>query len=191
MDIYEKYYKKNNKHLSKYLTKILLSIIFLLVSIIYTKNDTNKEYYKNIFFNDSIYFTKVNNWYQKYFGKIVPIPDVTINNTMEVFNQDLTYQSKEKYLNGYILKVSDNYMVPVLDSGIIVFLGEKESYGNTCIVQGNNGVDIWYSNIDINNLSLYDYVKKGDNLAATLDNNLYLVFMKDNNYITYEEYYSN
>ena len=191
MDIYEKYYKKNNKHLSKYLTKILLSIIFLLVSIIYTKNDANKEYYKNIFFNDSIYFTKVNNWYQKYFGKIVPIPDVTSNNTLEVFNQDLSYQTKEKYLNGYILKVSDNYLVPVLDSGIIVFLGSKDSYGNTCIVQGNDGVDIWYSNIDINNLSLYDYVKSGETLAPTLDNNLYLVFMKDNNYISYEEYYSN
>ena len=191
MNTYEKYYKKENKSndkLKKYFTKILISIIFLLCSIIFIKlSSHNKEIYESIFLNNSISFAKVNNWYQKYFGSIVPIPDV-VDDSQSVFNENLTYTTKEKYLNGVMLNVSNDYIVPSIESGIIVYIGEKEGYNNTIIVQGIDGVDIWYGNIDTTNLNLYDYVKKGSLLGNVKDNTLYLVFMKDNNYVNYEEY---
>ena len=189
MDTYNKYYNKKNdyKKISKYLSKILISIIFLLASIIYIKfSDNNKNIYENIFLENSISFTKVNDWYQKYFGNVIPVPNVV--EEQSVFNEDLTFKNKENYLNGSLITVSNDYMIPSLQSGIVVFIGEKEGYNNTIIVQGNDGVDIWYGNIDNTNLNLYDYVKKGDLLGNVKDNSLYLVFMKDNNYITYEEY---
>lgn len=189
MNTYNKYYKRNNKNfkLSKYITKILVSIIFLLISIIYIKSSKdNSNNYEKLFLNESISFTKVNDWYQKYFGNIVPIPDVSEAKT--VFNETLTYSNMDNYLNGKILSVNEEYTVPALQSGIIVFMGEKEGYGNTIIIQGIDGVDIWYGNINTSNLNLYDYVKKGSLLSNTNDSTLYLVFMKDNNYISYEEY---
>ena len=189
MNTYNKYYnnKKDYKKLKKYISKILISIIFLLVSIIYIKlSDNNKKFYESIFLENSISFTKVNDWYQKYFGNVIPVPNV-VDDT-PVFNEDLTYKDKTDYLNGSLITVSNDYMVPVMQSGIVVFIGEKEGYNNTIIIQGIDGVDIWYGNIDNTNLNLYDYVKKGDLIGNVNDNSLYLVFMKDNNYISYEEY---
>ena len=192
MDIYNKYYKsKNNnknKIISKIITKVLISIIFLLVSIIFIKSgQDNKNLYEKIFLTDSIAFTKVNNFYQKYFGNIVPIPDVS-SNTTYVFNEALTYTSINDYLDGKEFNVANDYMIPAIQSGIIVFMGQKEGYGNTIIVQGIDGVDIWYGNTNFDNLNLYDYVKKGSMLTSVKDNTLYLAFMKDNNFISYEEY---
>ena len=189
MNTYNKYYnnKKDYKKIKKYISKILISIIFLLVSIIYIKlSDNNKKFYESIFLENSISFTKVNDWYQKYFGNVIPVPNV-VDDT-PVFNEDLTYKDKTDYLNGSLITVSNDYMVPVMQSGIVVFIGEKEGYNNTIIIQGIDGVDIWYGNIDNTNLNLYDYVKKGDLIGNVNDNSLYLVFMKDNNYISYEEY---
>ena len=140
-----------------------------------------------MFLTDSISFTKVNNWYQKNFGNIVPIPDVSTN-TQSVFNEALTYSKIEDYLDGKALSVASDYMIPAIQSGIIVYMGEKEGYGSTIIVQGIDGIDIWYGNTNFDNLNLYDYVKKGSMLTSAKDNTLYLAIMKDNNFISYEEY---
>ena len=191
MNTYNKYNnKKDYKRIRKYLSKILIAIIFLLVSIIYIKlSDNNKNIYEDIFLKNSISFTRVNDWYQKYFGSVIPVPNIVEDTP--VFNEDLTYSNKEDYLNGSLITVGNDYMVPSLQSGIVVFIGEKDGYNKTIIVQGNDQVDIWYGNIDNTNLNLYDYVKKGDLLGSVNNNSLYLVFMKDNNYISYEEYNKN
>ena len=192
MNTYEKYYnnKKDYKKLRRYITKILISVIFLLVSIIYIKlSDNNKKLYESTFLENSISFIKINDWYQKYFGSIVPVPN--IEDDTYVFNEDLTYKNIENYLNGSLVTVNNDYVVPTLESGIVVFIGEKDGYNKTIIIQGNDGVDIWYGNIDNTNLNLYDYVKKGDLIGNVKDNSLYLVFMKDNEYISYEEYNKN
>lgn len=120
-----------------------------------------------------------------------PLTDVTEKNTEQVFNETLSYETMENYLDGKLLTVTNNYMVPTLESGVIVYLGSKDSYDNTCIIQGTDGVDIWYGNINTDNLNLYDYVKKGTFIVPTNSTNLYLVFMKDNNFISYEDYLKN
>ena len=37
-------------------------------------------------------------------------------------------------------------------------------------------------------MKLYDYVEKGKLLGETKDNNLYLVYQKDGQYLDYKEY---
>ena len=56
-----------------------------------------------------------------------------------------------------------------LTPGIIVFYGTKEELGNTVIVQGNDGVDIWYSGVTLSSFSIYDYVSKGNKILAIVD----------------------
>ena len=66
-----------------------------------------------------------------------------------------------------------------------------ENYGKVVIIEGIDGVDIWYGNIENSNVKLYDYVNKGDFLGEVENNNLYLVLEKNKEYISFEEYFKN
>ena len=74
-----------------------------------------------------------------------------------------------------------------LKGGIVIFKGNKEGYNNTIIVQGSDGFDIWYGNLENINVNIYDYIDEGSIVGNCLEN-LYLVITKDNKYYTYEEY---
>lgn len=165
--------------------QVLLATLLLLGVLIAVKsNQKAKEFiYRNVY-QKNLKFAEVSTWYNKHFGKILPIK----NTTESVFKEDLVYQSANLYKDGVELKVAKQYMVPVLESGIIVFIGEKEGYGQTIIVQQVNGVDVWYGNISTLELSLYDYVEKGTLLGESKEDKLYLVFQKDGKFVDYKEY---
>ena len=42
-------------------------------------------------------------------------------------------------------------------NGIVIFIGEKEGYGNTVVVEQVDGIDVYYSNVSVSNIKLYDY----------------------------------
>ena len=86
------------------------------------------------------------------------------------------------------LKVDDNYLVPNLESGIVVFMGNKEGYGNTIIIEQINGIDVWYSNINTNDIKLYDYIEKGKLLGEVAGKKMYMVFQKDGKVLNYKDY---
>ena len=69
---------------------------------------------------------------------------------------------------------------------MVIFVGEKENYGNTVIIEQVNGVEVWYSNIK-SSVKIYDYIEKGS-LIGEADGTLYLVFKKDGNILNYEDY---
>lgn len=166
--------------------KLLISIIITLIILIFIKANSNfkNSFYKQVYSNN-ISFTKLKEVYNKYIGDSDFIDKVVKTET--VFNEKLVYNSSEKYLDGVKLKVNSNYLVPISQSGIVVFIGEKEGYGNTVIIQRIDGIDQWYGNIDNVNVKLYDYVKEGDLLGET-SNELYLIYKKDGNVLNYEEY---
>lgn len=178
--------KDNNKSIN--LTKFLLVIILTLITLIAIKKDIKfkKLFYKYIY-EDSINFAKINEYYEKIFGSYIPFEDTT-NKVTPVFNEKLTYISSNKYLDGVKLTVENNYLVPVLQSGLVVYIGEKEGYGNTVIVQGIDGIDIWYGNVTNISISLYDYIDKKSLLGIAKDDVLYLVYKKDGEILNYEEY---
>lgn len=179
-----------NKRLKKiiidFLFKTLVVAIITLVLLIVMKTNLKfkTSFYKYVY-DTNISFTKFNNLYNKYF-KDLKITNKN-NNTETVSSDKLTYENKEKYYDGIKLTVSSNYSVPVQESGIIVFIGEKENYGSTVIVQQINGIDMWYGNVTEIDYNLYDYVKKGDILGIS-DKYLYLLYKKDGNVLNYEEY---
>ena len=178
--------KDNNKSIN--LTKFLLVIILTLITLIAIKKDIKfKELFYKYIYEDSINFAKINEYYEKIFGSYIPFEDTT-NKVTPVFNEKLTYISSNKYLDGVKLTVEKNYLVPVLLSGLVVYIGEKEGYGNTVIVQGIDGIDIWYGNVNNISISLYDYIDKKSLLGTTKDDVLYLVYKKDGEILNYEEY---
>ena len=176
------------KRIRNFLSRLLLTIIIFLTGLILVKNNpaTKNKIIKN-FHEKSIKFTKIQKLYQKYFGNILSI-DKIIKEEAPVFNEKLTYSKKSAYKDGVALTVPKKYLVPILESGIVVYVGEKEEYGNTVIVEQTNGVDVFYANINATNIKLYDYVKKGDLLGEVKTDKLYLVFQKDGKYLNYKEY---
>ena len=79
-------------------------------------------------------------------------------------------------------------MVPCLNNGIVVYIGEKEEYGQTIIVEQANGIDVFYANITADGIKLYDYVEKGEYLGQTKSDKLYLIFQKNGRILNYQDY---
>lgn len=180
------------KYVNNLVTRVLVSIIFILVSVIFIKtSDKNLLNYKEQVFNKSWSFTKVGNVYNKYLGEVLPFDKIVKDTTKTVFNETLVYKEKNIYHDGVKMILDDNYLVPVIESGIIVFKGEKEHYGEVVIVQGVDGYDIWYGNLETSNLNIYDYIEKKSLLGEVKDNELYLVIQKDGKKQDYDEYIKN
>lgn len=172
-----------------FLNKSLISGLLLISTLCMIKMypDTKDIIEKRVY-QDNISFAAINQFYQKYFGNIFPVDSLLKDSTRMVFNEQLAYQKQEKYLDGVKLTVDKEYLVPVLDSGIVVFVGDKEKYGPTIIVQQVNGIDVWYVGVDSSSIKLYDYVEKGDLLGKALDTTICLVYQKAGEFLDYQEY---
>ena len=195
-EILKKYSKKENNDVKvKIMNKIksfalrslaVASLFLILATICKYNNDYRDIIYKKIYL-DNFSFTQVKQFYSKYLGG-VSFLDKYVLDTKPVFNENLTYYEKSRYYDGVKLKVDNNYLIPSIESGIVVFKGEKEHYGNVVIIQGMDGVDIWYGNISTSNINLYDYIEEGSFIGETIDETLYLVYSKGGNILNYEEY---
>ncbi len=177
---------KNLKYAKGLISRSLIAVIFVLGSIIFTNiSDKNKELYQKYVLEDSLEFTKINELYQSVFGSV----DITKkNNDSEVVFGSITYTNVEPFKNGVKLTVGMNEVVNVITSGIVVFIGDKDDLGNTIIIQGNDGVDIWYSNITDSDIKVYDYVEAGSILGTSNSEDIYLTICKDGEFMSYEEY---
>lgn len=176
------------KSVKRILSKSMITIIIFLIGMISIKSHPNlKDMLQKNIYEKNIKFTKSKNFYEKYFGDILSL-DKVIKEEQPVFNEKLSFEKSESYKDGVKLKVADKYMVPTLESGIVVFIGEKEKYGTTVIIEQVGGIDTFYSNINVGNIKLYDYIEKGELLGETKDTNLYLVFQKNGEYLDYQKY---
>ena len=183
--------KKNKKNFFlSFFNKLLICFILVLTCLIIMKTNKDfKNYIEKNVFHDNLSFAYINNLYNRYFGKI--LPSYKTEETTPVFKENLEYSEYHKYYNGYQLEVSNDYLVPVIESGIVVFNGNMENFGNVLIIEGIDGVDIWYGNIKNLSVNLYDYIDKGSFLGETNGNKLYLVFEKNQEYLKFEDYIKN
>lgn len=183
-----KYYRKikvrkNNSKIQ--LTKLLLSIIIILLCLIIANiNDKFKNFLSNNVLEESIRFSDIHSLYDKYIGKIQ-------ESSMLVGNTNIEFINMPRLENDgvYTIEVGTDYMLNFLKPGIIVYMGEKDDFGETVIVQGNDGIDIWYGNVLVSEYSLYDYVSEGDILGTSVNNEIKLAILKDGEKIKYEDYF--
>lgn len=167
---------KNN--ISLFITKTLIcSIITLSILILNKENNTIINKY---ILSDTFNFMEFNSWYSKLLNK-------KENNTTLVSNELFNYLSKENIDNGTKYIFNEETIINSLNNGIIIYKGNKDNLGNTIIVQGSDGYDIWYTNINNSDLLLYDYIEK-NTIIGSSSNYINLIITKDNKYYTYEEY---
>ncbi len=180
---------ENKRWILNFIHKGLISglLLITIMCIIKIYPDTKQVVYKYVY-QDSFSFAKINDVYKKYLGSFLPLDDILKDPTQTVFDEKLVYQSEEKYNEGVKLTVDKNYLMPVLESGIVVFIGNKDNYGKTVIVQQVDGVDLWYINVKSDSIKLYDYVEKGSLLGECLDSEVYLYYQKSGEFLDYKKY---
>lgn len=165
---------------------LMVYLIIITLSIICKSNKSYRDIIYNNIFGSSINFSYARNFYNKYLGGVLNIKD--FNNTKSVFNDKLKYYELTKYKDGVKLKVGYNYLVPVINSGIIVYIGNKDDYGNVIIIEDSNGVYNWYGNICNYNVKMYDNINSGDYIGEACDDYMYLVFTKGKQILDYKKF---
>lgn len=166
------------KEIKKLFRRLLYTIILFLIGMILIKqNPELKDKINNTIYKDSPNYLKVRKVYEKYFSNSKK------EETKQVFTEKISYLKKEPYKDGVKLTVSNNYLVPILESGIIVYQDD-----NKITISQVNGIIVEYTNIKSNNHKLYDYLEKGTVLGETKENILYLTFEKEGKYLDYKEY---
>ncbi len=174
--------------LYSYIIKAMVLTVLFLFTLIYVKSsDANKKFLYDHLFKENISFATINNLYNKYLGGILPFKDI-IKDNKPVFKEKLVFNESNIYKDGVALSVDKSYLVPALEGGIVVFIGEKEDYGKTVIVQQTNGIDVWYGNVNNLNVKIYDYIEGGSLIGETINKTLYLVFKKDGKVIDYKDF---
>ena len=178
--------KKKNimKFVNKTLTAIFLGLVFLIVMEYSPKF---KSFMQEDVLDKNFSFGFIGKLYNKYFGEILP---ETNDNVVKVFNEKLTYEKQEKYQDGYKLTVKNNYLVPVIKSGVVVFIGEKEEYGNVITIECEDNTVITYGNIKNIDLKLYNYVNNGEFLGEAGGDYIYIIIQKNGEYQDIETYLS-
>lgn len=180
--------RRLKKSVKDFISRVMITAILFLVALILVRE--NKEFKKLLVdnvYNKSFQFTQAKEVYEKYFGRILSA-DKLVPEEEKVFSEKIDYKKSNVYKDGVELEVQNEYLVPALESGIVVFMGEKEEYGTTVIIQQIDGIDVWYANMDAKDIKMYDYVKKGTLIGQVKSKKLYLVFQKEGKYLNYKEY---
>jgi len=172
----------NKKYIKKLLIRILLSIIlFLALSIVINYNDKSSLFFKRNIYDKTFNFSVFNNLYKRYFGEVLPDNQVAM-----VGRNTITYNEVNEFEDG--AKLSGVEAIYPFKSGIVVFIGDKEKYGDTIIIQGMDGIDYWYSNIEDASIKLYDYIESDTIIANAKNNELIVLFMKNGEILDFEEF---
>ena len=140
---------------NKLLTAVLICVICL---IIMEYSPSFKVFMNDKVLGENISFGYIGKLYNKYFGDVLPTDK---DSTVSVFKEKINYKNLEKYHDGFKLEVSTNYLVPVIEEGVVVYIGEKDEYGKVIVVEQTDGVNIIYGNLNTDNVKLYDYLEKG------------------------------
>lgn len=169
---YEEYKRSKNHGKKRSIFKSLLSkllsclIVIFIVLIISNYSPSFKSFIYDDVLKNTIDFSKMN----KLFNKVTDV--FKSDKITPVINIERNY---EEYLDG--IKYTGEGDVIIKNSGIVTYIGEKEGYNNTIVVQQSDGYYAWYGNIE-ESVKIYDYVESGSKLGS-FEGEYYYVLLKD------------
>lgn len=181
---YEEYKNKKdskaNNIFKKILSKLFTIVIFTMIVITFSNMSPKfKSFIVDKVLNSTIDFSFVN----KLSNKVTNVFK-TSNNTLPVVKEE--NNRKERYKDGIKYIVNKGASVNIKDSGIVTYIGNKDGYNNTVIIQQSNGYYAWYGNIK-EEVKLYDYIESGSKIGETLTNEYYYILLKDNKPVNLNE----
>lgn len=178
------------KSVSKTLSKIFITIIFILsIQIIKIYKPNMYIKIKDNIFNRSFNFVKINKISEKILGKDIVYnfdKDISVNNSNNIDINNIS-----DYFEGEKIKVSNNLPIGLIESGIVIYIGNKENFGKTVIIQGVDGYNIWYGNLDNIDQKIYSFLEKNTLIGNASGEYIYLLIEKDGKYFKYDDYVKN
>ena len=166
--------------------RVLIAILLVLFGslISYKSSKIKSTIYNNIYTN-SISFSKIKKLYNNYVGTVIPFQDILDE---DVFNEKIRYKDLNIYNKGIKLSLDNDYSIPIIKGGIVIYIGNKEDLNKTVIIEDEDGIDYIYGNLDKVNVKIYDYVKDNNLLGTASNNTLYLLFQKGDEYLDYKKF---
>lgn len=164
--------------------KILFSACLVLIIAILFRNDHTALQSTRTFITKTMenefQFAYVSNWYEKQFGK--PLAFLPFTNSEGENKEDKEETQYAMPASGKILEefsvngqriaieTSKEASVDAMSEGLVSFVGTKDGFGKTVIIQHPDKSESWYGNLAVVDVSPYDFVKKGDIVGKASDN---------------------
>lgn len=168
--------KPNKRSFLQVLISKLFTIIIFTMLVIIVSNHSVR--FRNFIINDVLNKTMDFSWFNSRVNKVTNV--FKNKETIPVIKEVNTCS---KYKDG--IKCLNNGNVILKSSGIVTFIGEKEGYNNTVIIQQSDGLYAWYGNIN-ESVKLYDYLESGSVIGSS-ENEYYYVLLKDDKPIELNE----
>ncbi len=160
-----------------FIFKILASACLVLIVAIMFRSQTPildpaKEFVSKSFQED-FQFAAVSDWYESTFGKqlaLFPTPDRVENSNIDNESKQMQYalpasgKILEKFgENGQriTIEIDKGANVEAMNEGLISFIGQKEGFGQTVVIQHADKSYAWYGNLSSIDVTLYEYIEKG------------------------------
>lgn len=185
-----------------FLFKILLStILVFVVAICFRNGDERLEPVREfvmIQMEQDFQFTAVANWYEEQFGEPLALLPFTEQNTSTVVENELEYAlpASGKILEDFgengqkvTIETPKGTAVTAMSGGRVVFVGEKEEFGQTVVIQHSDESETWYGHLSEIDVSIYEYVDKGSSIGKAtetsdgLNGSFYFALKKDNAFV--------
>ena len=59
------------------------------------------------------------------------------------------------------IEIGKDAPIEAMNEGLVIFVGQKEGFGNTVVIQHADKSESWYGNLSEINVTLYEYIEKG------------------------------
>ncbi|WP_071460265.1 M23 family metallopeptidase [Bacillus massilinigeriensis] len=144
-------------------------------------------------------FASVSGWYEEKFGKpltLLPRQDDKNDSKLTPANQDAALPASGKILEEFrddgqkiTIETGKDAAVEAMMGGRINFIGEKEGFGKTVIIQHADRSESWYGNLERVDVGLYEFVEKGKHIGKSAESNerekgsFYFAIKKGNDFV--------
>ncbi|MBM4762432.1 M23 family metallopeptidase [Bacillus sp. B15-48] len=157
-----------------FMFKILASACLVLIVAIIFRSETERvepvKQFVQTTLESEFQFAAVSQWYEDQFGK--PLALLPVENSRKLQDNDYGTQyalpASGRILEDFghngqriTIETGKGATVEAMNEGLVRFVGTKEGFGNTVIIQHGDKSESWYGNLAEIDVNVYQYIDKG------------------------------
>lgn len=187
-----------------FLFKVLASACLVLIVAIIDRSPSEKaapiQQYVQHTMEQEFQFAAVSAWYEDKFGKplaLLPAKNTEADSRKEIAaGSEYALPASGKILEDFgdngqriTIETGKGADVEAMNEGLVHFVGIKDGFGKTVIVQHGDKSETWYGNLDKIDVKLYEYISKGTKVGTAMDSedgmkgSFYFAIKKGNDFV--------
>ena len=152
------------------------TLVFLIVLILTKNNQSLKNKINEFVYEKNLPMTVLRKKYDSFFSwknkEVIPVS-----------KEIILKKGEEQTDSGVKLMVEKHQTIPNLESGMVILVEQEK-----VIIEQIDGVTATYSNINCQNLKIYDYLEKGEIIGEASKEEVFISFTKEGVYYDYKNY---